>query len=133
MSAPSWSTLLREALATPSVRARSPTRPLQPESLLQVRLVFKPGDANVTELPISQDEIVIGRGRDCDIVLNDKKSSRRNSTIVRQGLTFVIRDLGSSNGTYVNGERVTERELAGKRPHPDRGRGVHLPGGASRL
>ncbi|MCM2276607.1 MAG: FHA domain-containing protein [Oligoflexia bacterium] len=80
---------------------------------VNVRLVFKEGDANVTELELTQDEVSIGRGKTCDIVLNDKKSSRKNAVIRRAGLNFVIKDLGSANGTYVNGVRVEEQELVG--------------------
>ncbi len=76
-------------------------------------LVFDEGAANVRRFEIDKAEISIGRGKACDIVLNDKKSSRKNAVIVRAGNSFTIRDLGSSNGTYVNGERVQERQLAG--------------------
>ncbi|MCM2323548.1 MAG: FHA domain-containing protein [Oligoflexia bacterium] len=87
------------------------TKVAAPEKLA-VKLLFKEGDANVTEFELNQDEISIGRGKDCDVVLLDKKSSRRNSLIRRAGLNFVIKDLGSANGTYVNGARVEEQELA---------------------
>ncbi|MGE0615815.1 MAG: FHA domain-containing protein [Bacteriovoracia bacterium] len=80
---------------------------------LRAKLVFAPGAANVREFEITQDEVVLGRGKNCDIVLNDKKSSRKNTTIRREGIRFIIKDLGSSNGTYVNGVRVTEQELTG--------------------
>jgi pSer/pThr/pTyr-binding forkhead associated (FHA) protein len=77
----------------------------------ELRLVFKPGDANVVEFKIEKDEIFIGRGKDCDIILTDKKVSRKNTVITRSGFNLTIKDLGSSNGTYVNGEKVTEKAL----------------------
>lgn len=79
-----------------------------------VRLIFKPGQANVESFEFTKDEISIGRGKSCDIVLNDKKSSRKNTLIRRAGLQFVIKDLSSANGTFVNGERITEQELPGE-------------------
>jgi pSer/pThr/pTyr-binding forkhead associated (FHA) protein/tetratricopeptide (TPR) repeat protein len=80
---------------------------------MSVQLIFKPGDANVTVYELTKDETSIGRGKSCDIVLNDKKSSRQNSIIRRAGISFSIKDLDSSNGTYVNGVRIEEQELTG--------------------
>ena len=86
---------------------------LTPAAKLQVKLTFQPGVANVEEYLLSKDEISIGRGKNCDIVLEDKKASRKNTLIRKAGMNFVIKDLGSANGTYVNGVRVTEQELSG--------------------
>lgn len=59
--------------------------------------------------------VVIGREADCTIVLDpeDKEASRRHAEIRRLGDGFVVADLGSVNGTRVNGAGVTERELTG--------------------
>jgi hypothetical protein len=48
----------------------------------------------------------IGR-EGCDIVLSDSEVSRRHAMVRREGDVFVIEDLGSTNGTFVNGERIT--------------------------
>jgi pSer/pThr/pTyr-binding forkhead associated (FHA) protein/tetratricopeptide (TPR) repeat protein len=80
---------------------------------VNVRLVFTPGTANVTDYELTKDEISIGRGKNCDIVLNDKKSSRKHAIIRRSGLQVVIHDLGSANGTLVNGVKIKEHTLAG--------------------
>lgn len=53
----------------------------------------------------------IGRLPECDVVLSDPATSRRHARIVRRDGGFVLVDLGSTNGTFVNGEPVTEREL----------------------
>ena len=86
---------------------------LTPAAKLSVHLVFEPGAANVTDFELTKDEVSIGRGKNCDIVLNDKKSSRKNAIIRRAGLSFSIKDLDSANGTFVNGVRVQEQELSG--------------------
>jgi hypothetical protein len=53
----------------------------------------------------------IGRSRDCDIFLVDPSVSRNHALLdVREG-NLVVRDAGSTNGTYVNGERVQLRTL----------------------
>ena len=52
--------------------------------------------------------IVIGRALECDVVVKDVKASRRHCQLRREGSTFILEDLGSKNGTFVNGERIQE-------------------------
>jgi len=54
----------------------------------------------------------IGRTHANSIRLHDTEVSRNHAELVRRGDTYVVRDLGSSNGTFVNGRLVSERELA---------------------
>jgi tetratricopeptide (TPR) repeat protein len=54
---------------------------------------------------------IVGRGLDCDLVLNDPSVSRRHFRLERAGDTYTMIDLGSGNGTKVNGTRVTEMVL----------------------
>ena len=54
------------------------------------------------------DSIVIGRGLDCDLVVSDSLASRRHAQLNLTDNTLTVCDLGSSNGTFVNGQRVTE-------------------------
>ena len=54
---------------------------------------------------------VIGTAADCDIVLTDKKVSRKHATIRYEGGEFQIADLDSSNGTHVNDEKVQKHDL----------------------
>ncbi|MEC8025702.1 MAG: FHA domain-containing protein [Myxococcota bacterium] len=51
---------------------------------------------------------VVGRGLDCDLVLNDASVSRRHFRLDRHGDTYTMIDLGSGNGTKVNGTKVSE-------------------------
>jgi pSer/pThr/pTyr-binding forkhead associated (FHA) protein len=53
----------------------------------------------------------LGRLPDSDVVLKDPGASRAHAEIRRQDDRFVIADLGSTNGTTVNGAAVTERPL----------------------
>ena len=57
------------------------------------------------------DKLVIGRVEGADLVLDDKGISRRHCEFERRGDGYVVRDLGSSNGTLVNGDKITERPL----------------------
>lgn len=54
----------------------------------------------------------IGRQEDNDIVIDDKKASRRHCVLERDGEAFVLRDLSSRNGTWVGTERVREVRLS---------------------
>ena len=66
-----------------------------------------------TELELPGPVITVGRALDNDIRLSNTRVSRHHSRIeAREGAAWVI-DLGSANGTLVNGERVTRKLLAG--------------------
>ena len=60
---------------------------------------------------LSGDRLVIGRSRDCDLVLDDPNVSRRHAEVRRDGEQWVAVDLGSTNGIRVNGRRVEETAL----------------------
>ena len=53
----------------------------------------------------------IGRGSDRSVCLPDRACSRNHAEIHRLGARFVLRDLESANGTWVNGKRVMETSL----------------------
>ncbi len=55
--------------------------------------------------------LVIGRSRGCDLTLKCADASRRHAEIVCGSQDFLIRDLGSTNGTWVNGARIQEQQL----------------------
>ena len=55
---------------------------------------------------LAQDTLIIGREPECDIVIPDRQVTRRHAQLVRTGGTFTIEDLGSKNGTWLNGNRV---------------------------
>ena len=55
--------------------------------------------------------VVLGRGDECDITLGGSLVSHRHCQFVASGDAYVAQDLGSANGTYVNGERVEQQTL----------------------
>ena len=58
--------------------------------------------------PLDQDVITIGRKSGNSIVLEDDlKVSRHHCAMFREAGDYIIRDMGSSNGTYLNDERLT--------------------------
>jgi signal transduction histidine kinase len=60
---------------------------------------------------IVDDVTTIGRDRSCQICLKNSTVSRYHTKIMRSGDTFTVEDLGSNNGTFVNGVRVTTNSL----------------------
>ena len=62
-------------------------------------------------ISVGEDPICIGRMPECEITLADQNVSRRHAEVRRQGGEFVVVDLGSTNGTRVNGSGIKERRL----------------------
>jgi pSer/pThr/pTyr-binding forkhead associated (FHA) protein len=60
---------------------------------------------------IGEQPLTIGRMPECDVALSDPNVSRKHAEVRRQGTGFVLVDLGSTNGTRVNGAGVKERAL----------------------
>lgn len=69
------------------------------------------GVAKRSPFPINKSQVIIGRDIKCDILLLNDSISRRHAEIVRDGSGWSIRDLSSSNGTFVNGQAVTGSQL----------------------
>jgi pSer/pThr/pTyr-binding forkhead associated (FHA) protein len=61
---------------------------------------------------VGDDPVTIGRMPECEVVLSDQNVSRRHAEVRRQNGEFVVVDLGSTNGTRVNGTGIRERRLA---------------------
>ncbi len=57
------------------------------------------------------DNVVIGRGQDADLRIIDEQISRRHARVAIENGIIVVTDLGSSNGTYVNGRQITRHVL----------------------
>lgn len=55
---------------------------------------------------------VVGRDTDCEVVLSSRSVSRKHAILERSGRGWVVRDLGSANGLFVEGKRVSEAPLA---------------------
>ena len=57
------------------------------------------------------DQIDVGRDSTNEIVINDSEISRRHARLTFQGGKYVLEDLGSTNGTFINGVQVTDVNL----------------------
>jgi len=69
-------------------------------------LVVQEGQLAGKRWTLNRSEFVVGRGEDCEVVLPDRQVSRRHFRIVRDDDGYSVEDLGSKNGTYVNGAAV---------------------------
>lgn len=74
-------------------------------------VVIREDDSERT-VALASDTVTIGRLADCDVVLKDKGASRKHAQLKLRDGTWTLTDLGSTNGTRLNGQTVQSRELA---------------------
>ena len=82
----------------------------EPSSGFALRFISGKYQGGEYPLP-SEKEIVIGRGGELDIVLVEDMVSRKHAKLTTQQGKIVIQDLGSTNGTFVNGEKIKRARL----------------------
>ena len=70
-------------------------------------LVVQEGPGTGAQHPVNGD-VTLGRDESADLQLPDKTISRRHAAVRLEGETAVVTDLGSSNGTFVNGTRIDD-------------------------
>ena len=75
---------------------------------MRVQLIPLDGGAPIE---IAKDLILVGRNEECDVRLNHKSVSKQHCVLVKTDGLLMLRDLGSTNGTRVNGQRVRRAAL----------------------
>jgi pSer/pThr/pTyr-binding forkhead associated (FHA) protein len=73
-----------------------------------IHLQVVPAEGEPFEHPFEGDSMVIGRAGSCDLVLADRFLSRRHARLYREGDEVLVEDLGSRNGTWLNGRTVEQ-------------------------
>jgi predicted component of type VI protein secretion system len=73
---------------------------------MQVKLKILKGSRKDKLLPVQGTKLLIGRGNECDLRPRTELISRKHCLITMTDSQVMIRDLGSKNGTFVNGERI---------------------------
>ena len=74
--------------------------------MAQFQFVMRSGPTPGVTFPLDGDSLTIGRDSTNGVAINDAEVSRKHSRLMFQGGKYVIEDLGSTNGTFVNGQRL---------------------------
>jgi pSer/pThr/pTyr-binding forkhead associated (FHA) protein len=74
-------------------------------------LIVHRGPGQGSRFLLDQDLTVAGRHPEADIFLDDVTVSRRHAQFLREGRTFTVSDMGSMNGTYVDGQSTETQQL----------------------
>ncbi len=85
----------------------------RPSAPKQACLVIVSGSAAGRRIALEQDEMVIGRGDECAIRVDDDSVSRRHAVVTRVLNRWIVLDLESTNGTFLGDARVERAELKG--------------------
>lgn len=82
------------------------------DQLLNVQIVaLQQAIVTPHEITLSEEIYTIGRIPSCNIVVRHPLTSRLHARIERQGPRYILADMGSANGTYINGKRIVEGHL----------------------
>jgi Inner membrane component of T3SS, cytoplasmic domain len=82
-------------------------RPAKPGRGSPRVLVVTGGQLKGTSIDLAQQQITLGRANDATLVLNDDYASSRHARIFPQDGQWIVEDLGSTNGTYLDRQKVT--------------------------
>ena len=78
---------------------------------MDLKLILAKGETKGKEVTITKASAVIGRDPEADVVVASPKVSRKHCRIEVHGDKAVLVDEGSGNGTFINGQKVTQAEL----------------------
>jgi hypothetical protein len=92
----------------PQTRAPRPARPGRATRGTPQRLLVTAGGLAGTSIGLTDQQITIGRANDATLVLNDDYASTRHARLFPQDGQWIVEDLGSTNGTYLDRQKVTQ-------------------------
>jgi predicted component of type VI protein secretion system len=112
---PNQSTLIAEKArfynSMPVLQTQGTLTKLNAQPLPTAVLVTKIGTKDGVKFPLGRRGVIIGRRRTSDIRIEDTNVSRVHASIDCVGEEYFLTDLGSTNGTYVNGARINKKKL----------------------
>ncbi len=77
-----------------------------------LKILIKLKNRELKTIETDKALLTIGRNENNDIYINNLGISKKHAKIVRQGDTYILEDLGSTNGTFLNDKRVKKASLA---------------------
>jgi hypothetical protein len=92
----------------PPVKAPKPARQARTGRGTPQRLLVTAGGLAGTSIGLTDQQITIGRSNDATLVLNDDYASTRHARLFPQDGQWIVEDLGSTNGTYLDRQKVTQ-------------------------
>jgi FHA domain len=92
----------------PQVKPPRPPKAGRPGRGTPQRLLVTAGGLAGTSIGLSDQQITIGRANDATLVLNDDYASTRHARLFPQDGQWIVEDLGSTNGTYLDRQKVTQ-------------------------
>jgi pSer/pThr/pTyr-binding forkhead associated (FHA) protein len=107
LGGPSTTARRGKARQAPAPRQGRPARPQRAGRGSPRILVVTAGALKGTSLDLAQQQITLGRANDATLVLNDDYASSRHARIFPQDGQWIVEDLGSTNGTYLDRQKVT--------------------------
>lgn len=96
-----------EAIAPPAAAAPAPTAQEVADEPVARRLVITSGAKEGMELELGEDQLTIGRSADSGLVIRDDYTSTHHARLMLWSDQWMIQDLDSTNGTFLNGKRVS--------------------------
>jgi pSer/pThr/pTyr-binding forkhead associated (FHA) protein len=96
---------VRAQVTAPAARPATAKGPATPAPVL---VITAPDGSAGRQIEVRRT-IVVGRGEAADVTLSDDFTSERHARFENRGGALFVEDLGSTNGTFVNGERIDER------------------------
>ena len=107
LGGPSTTARRSKARQAQAPRQSRPARPPRPGRGSPRVLLVTAGVLKGTSLDLAQQQITLGRANDATLVLNDDYASSRHARIFPQDGQWIVEDLGSTNGTYLDRQKVT--------------------------
>jgi len=108
---PAWQPPPSAPPLVPEIMAM-PTRPAPPDAAgVQAELTIETGPDAGRKHRAGDHAMRLGRSPDNDVILRDPATSGHHARLERRGDQFWLVDLGSTNGTFVNGESIQEKQL----------------------
>ncbi len=98
----------RRQRQAPQPKAPRPPRAVRTARGTPQRLLVTAGGLAGTTIGLTDQQITIGRANDATLVLNDDYASSRHARLFPQDGQWIVEDLGSTNGTYLDRQKVTQ-------------------------